>query len=129
MERLARLRQVLERDFHEAKTTGKDKTVDVVVDTFNRVNSGEPEGGAGGDEVGSTPIVVGSAHSTVAEGRCVTGLLDVGEFEPARPGVGDKRQPGRLAVLLGGRVGVTEPPAATDQREAAVRGGAGRPHR
>jgi hypothetical protein len=40
MERLARLRQVLERDFHEDKITGEDKTVDVVVDIFNRVNSG-----------------------------------------------------------------------------------------
>ena len=40
MERLARLRGVLERDFHEEKITGEDKTVDVVVDIFNRVNSG-----------------------------------------------------------------------------------------
>jgi hypothetical protein len=40
MERLARLRQVLERDFHEEKITGENKTVDVVVDIFNRVNSG-----------------------------------------------------------------------------------------
>jgi hypothetical protein len=40
LERLARLRQVLERDFHEEKITGEDKTVDVVVDIFNRVNSG-----------------------------------------------------------------------------------------
>jgi hypothetical protein len=38
--RLARLQQVLERDFHEEKLTGADKTVDVVVDIFNRVNSG-----------------------------------------------------------------------------------------
>ena len=40
MVRLARLRQVLERDFHEEQITGQDKTVDVVVDIFNRVNSG-----------------------------------------------------------------------------------------
>jgi len=40
MARLARLRGVLERDFHEEKITGEDKTVDVVVDIFNRVNSG-----------------------------------------------------------------------------------------
>jgi hypothetical protein len=40
MERLSRLRQVLERDFHEERITGEDKTVDVVVDIFNRVNSG-----------------------------------------------------------------------------------------
>ena len=40
MERLARLRGVLERDFHEEKITGEDKTVNVVVDIFNRVNSG-----------------------------------------------------------------------------------------
>ena len=33
-------RGVLERDFHEEKITGEDKTVDVVVDIFNRVNSG-----------------------------------------------------------------------------------------
>ena len=40
MERLSRLRQVLERDFHDEKITGEDKTIDVVVDIFNRVNSG-----------------------------------------------------------------------------------------
>ncbi len=40
MARLSRLRQVLERDFHEERITGDDKTVDVVVDIFNRVNSG-----------------------------------------------------------------------------------------
>ena len=40
LERLARLRQILERDFHEEKITGEDKTVAVVVDIFNRVNSG-----------------------------------------------------------------------------------------
>jgi hypothetical protein len=38
--RLARLQQVLERDFHEEKITGADKSVDVVIDIFNRVNSG-----------------------------------------------------------------------------------------
>jgi hypothetical protein len=31
---------VLERDFHEEKITGKDKSIDVVVDIFNLVNSG-----------------------------------------------------------------------------------------
>jgi hypothetical protein len=40
VEHLARLRQVLERDFHEEKLTGADKSVDVVVDIFNLVNSG-----------------------------------------------------------------------------------------
>jgi Protein of unknown function DUF262 len=40
MERLTRLRAVLDRDFHEEKIAGQDKTVDVVVDIFNRVNSG-----------------------------------------------------------------------------------------
>ena len=40
MERLVRLQGVLERDFHEEKITGEDKTVNVVVDIFNRVNSG-----------------------------------------------------------------------------------------
>jgi hypothetical protein len=40
VERLARLRQVLERDFHEEKLTGEDKSIDVVVDIFNLVNSG-----------------------------------------------------------------------------------------
>lgn len=39
-ERLARLWQVLERDLHEEKITGQDKSIDVVVDIFNRVNSG-----------------------------------------------------------------------------------------
>jgi hypothetical protein len=40
VERLARLRQVLERDLHEEKITGEDKGIDVVVDIFNQVNSG-----------------------------------------------------------------------------------------
>ena len=40
MERLARLRSVLDKDFHEDKITGEDRTVDEVVDIFNRVNSG-----------------------------------------------------------------------------------------
>lgn len=39
-ERLARLWQVLERDLHEERITGDDKSTDVVVDIFNRVNSG-----------------------------------------------------------------------------------------
>lgn len=38
--RLARLQQVLDRDFHEEKITGEDKSIDVVVDIFNLVNSG-----------------------------------------------------------------------------------------
>jgi Protein of unknown function DUF262 len=40
MTRLARLRSLLEREFHAEKITGADKSVDVVVDIFNRVNSG-----------------------------------------------------------------------------------------
>ena len=40
MERLARLNAVLDHDLHEEKITGEDKTVDVVVEIFNRVNSG-----------------------------------------------------------------------------------------
>lgn len=40
LNRLNTLRQILERDFHEEKITGKDKTVDVVVDIFDKVNSG-----------------------------------------------------------------------------------------
>lgn len=38
-ERLARLWQVLDRDFHEEQLTGEDKTIDVVLDICNRVNS------------------------------------------------------------------------------------------
>lgn len=38
--RLQRLLNVLDRDFHIEAITGADKTVDVVVDIFNRVNSG-----------------------------------------------------------------------------------------
>jgi Protein of unknown function DUF262 len=38
--RLARLRQVLDRDLHEEKITGEDKSIDVVIDIFNLVNSG-----------------------------------------------------------------------------------------
>lgn len=40
LERLARLRQVLDRDLHQEKITGADKTVDIVIDIFNMVNSG-----------------------------------------------------------------------------------------
>jgi len=40
MERLIRLHSVLNKEFHEEKITGEDMTVDVVVDIFNRVNSG-----------------------------------------------------------------------------------------
>lgn len=40
MERLAKLRQVLDKEFYEEKITGEDKTVEEVVDIFNRVNSG-----------------------------------------------------------------------------------------
>lgn len=40
VERVARLHGVRDREFHEEKITGRDKTVEVVVDIFNRVNSG-----------------------------------------------------------------------------------------
>lgn len=40
LERLSRLQNVLQREFHIEQITGADKTVDVVVDIFNRVNSG-----------------------------------------------------------------------------------------
>jgi hypothetical protein len=40
IERLNRLHNLLNREFHEEKITGPDKDVDVVVDIFNRVNSG-----------------------------------------------------------------------------------------
>ncbi len=40
LERLALLQQVKDREFHEEKIVGPDKTVDVVVDIFNKVNSG-----------------------------------------------------------------------------------------
>lgn len=40
MTRLARLRGLLDREFHAEKITGTDKSVDIVVDIFNRVNSG-----------------------------------------------------------------------------------------
>src|SRR5690606_10987276 len=40
LERLNRLHQVTEREFHDEKITGADKDVDEVVDIFNRVNSG-----------------------------------------------------------------------------------------
>ncbi|MET8003939.1 GmrSD restriction endonuclease domain-containing protein [Nonomuraea glycinis] len=38
--RLNRLKNLETREFHEEKITGTDKNVDVVVDIFNRVNSG-----------------------------------------------------------------------------------------
>ena len=38
--RLARLRGIVDREFHLEKIVGSDKTTDVVVDIFNRVNSG-----------------------------------------------------------------------------------------
>jgi hypothetical protein len=40
LDRLQKLRNVLDRDFYIDAITGADKTVDVVVDIFNRVNSG-----------------------------------------------------------------------------------------
>lgn len=40
LHRLNDLWQVYERQFHEEKITGRDKTVDSVVEIFNRVNSG-----------------------------------------------------------------------------------------
>jgi hypothetical protein len=40
VDRLHRVRNVLEREVHVESITGPDKTVDVVVDIFNRVNSG-----------------------------------------------------------------------------------------
>lgn len=40
VDRLAQLKGILAREFHVEGITGADKTVDVVVDIFNRVNSG-----------------------------------------------------------------------------------------
>jgi hypothetical protein len=40
IERINRLHQVCERDVHVDEVTGADKTLDVVVEIFNRVNSG-----------------------------------------------------------------------------------------
>ena len=40
MDRLNRLKSILDRDVHEDKIAGADKTVEVVVEIFNRVNSG-----------------------------------------------------------------------------------------
>src|SRR5690606_23045822 len=40
LERLNRLKNLENREFHEEKITGQDKNVDIVVDIFNRVNSG-----------------------------------------------------------------------------------------
>lgn len=40
VQRLSQLHNILQRDFHAERITGADKTVDVVVDIFNRVNSG-----------------------------------------------------------------------------------------
>lgn len=39
-DRVNRIHQIRQRDFHIELVTGEDKTVDVVVDIFNRVNSG-----------------------------------------------------------------------------------------
>ena len=40
LDRLGRLRDIVEIDLHIEEVTGADKTLDVVVDIFNRVNSG-----------------------------------------------------------------------------------------
>ncbi|WP_246479742.1 DUF262 domain-containing protein [Kaustia mangrovi] len=40
--RISRLLGILETDLHIEEVTGADKTLEVVVDIFNRVNSGEP---------------------------------------------------------------------------------------
>lgn len=39
-DRINRLYQILDRDLHVEEITGEDKTLDVVVDLFNRVNTG-----------------------------------------------------------------------------------------
>ena len=38
--RLSQILAILQKDFHAEEVTGTDKTIDVVVDIFNRVNSG-----------------------------------------------------------------------------------------
>ncbi|HEY8455428.1 MAG TPA: DUF262 domain-containing protein [Actinopolymorphaceae bacterium] len=43
VERLSKLTGILNRNFHEEKIIGRDMTVDVVVEIFNRVNSGGTE--------------------------------------------------------------------------------------
>lgn len=43
LDRINRVLQLRDREFHQDIITGKDKTVDVVVDIFNRVNSGGTE--------------------------------------------------------------------------------------
>jgi len=40
LDRLNKLWQIREREFHQEKITGADKSVDEIVDIFNRVNSG-----------------------------------------------------------------------------------------
>lgn len=40
LERLEKLRQIKEIEFHVERITGEDKTIDVVVEIFDRVNSG-----------------------------------------------------------------------------------------
>ncbi|MFE0846143.1 DUF262 domain-containing protein [Streptomyces rochei] len=40
IERLNRISQIMEREVHIDEVTGEDKTIDVVVEIFNRVNSG-----------------------------------------------------------------------------------------
>ena len=40
LDRLNRINQIKETDLHIEEVTGEDKTIDVVVDIFNRVNSG-----------------------------------------------------------------------------------------
>jgi hypothetical protein len=40
LKRLSELSNIVKREFHLEKIVGKDKTTDVVVDIFNRVNSG-----------------------------------------------------------------------------------------
>ena len=40
LNRISRLRSILQREFHVEQITGADKTIDVVVDIFNRVNHG-----------------------------------------------------------------------------------------
>ena len=40
IERIGRIAAIRERDFHIEQVAGSDKTIDVVVDIFNRVNSG-----------------------------------------------------------------------------------------
>jgi hypothetical protein len=95
MEGLSRLRSVLDRNLHEEKITGEDKTVNVVVDIFNRVNSGGTKLSKG--DLALAKMCVAWPEACAAMRSHQVGPLRARDLcEHRRPGEVRARQPGPL---------------------------------